>query len=94
VLVTDYFFFSVLNETPNRIAALRMRSGVRFMIRAASSNDFDALASSITRRSCAKDQALRAIVESSFEDKAASGVCSLTALLGDRTRAIARRFYR
>jgi len=40
VLVADYFFFSVLNETPNRNATLRMRSGVRFMIRAASSKDF------------------------------------------------------
>jgi hypothetical protein len=58
VLVADYFFFSVLNETPNRIATLRMRSGLRFMIRAASSRDFDALASSITRRSFAKDHDL------------------------------------
>jgi hypothetical protein len=53
ILVEDYFFFSVLNETPSRIATLRMRSGLRFMIRAASSKDFDALASSITRRSFA-----------------------------------------
>jgi hypothetical protein len=30
-------------------------------------------------------------VARSFEDKAVSGVCSLTALLGDRTRAIARQ---
>jgi hypothetical protein len=58
VLVADYFFFSVLNETPSRIATLRMRSGLRFMIRAASSRDFDALASSITRRSFAKDHDL------------------------------------
>src|SRR5438105_15176218 len=72
VLVADYFFFSVLNETPNRIATLRMRSGVRFMIRAASSKDFDALASSITRRSCAKDQDLPAIGEVLLiKDKAA-----------------------
>ena len=58
-----HFFFlgAVLNETPNRIETLRMRSGVRFMIRAASSNDFDALASSITRRSSANDNDLRAI---------------------------------
>jgi hypothetical protein len=56
--VAHYFFFSVLNETPNRIATLRMRSGLRFMIRAASSRDFDALASSITRRSFAKDHDL------------------------------------
>jgi hypothetical protein len=34
-----FVFFSDLNETPNRIATLRMRSGVRSMIRAASSND-------------------------------------------------------
>jgi hypothetical protein len=48
----DYFFFSVLNETPSRIA-LRIRSGVGFMMRALSSRDFGALASSITRRSLA-----------------------------------------
>jgi len=30
VLVTDYFFFSALNEMPNHIATLRMRSGLRF----------------------------------------------------------------
>src|SRR2546427_10170337 len=55
-----HFFFlrAVLNETPSRIATLRMRSGVRFMIRAASSKDFDALASSITRRSSANDHDL------------------------------------
>jgi hypothetical protein len=49
-----------------------MRSGVRFMIRAASSKDFDALASSITRRSSAKDQDLPAIGEALLsKDKAA-----------------------
>src|SRR5215213_8044996 len=47
------------NETPKRLATWRMRSGVRFMMRAASSNDFDAFASSITRRSSAYDQDLR-----------------------------------
>jgi hypothetical protein len=82
-----------------RLVALQlceMRSGVRFMIRAASCRDFDALASSITQRSSAKDQDSLASHRRrvSFEDKAASGVCSLTALLGDRTRAIARQFYR
>jgi hypothetical protein len=72
VLVADYVFFSVLNETPNRIATLRMRSGVRFMIRAASSKDFDALASSITRRSSANDHDLPAIGEAFLsKDKAA-----------------------
>jgi hypothetical protein len=40
VLVADYFFSSDLNETPNRIATLRMRLGLRCMIRAASSKDF------------------------------------------------------
>jgi hypothetical protein len=40
------------------------------MIRAASSNDFDALASSITRRSSANDQD-PAIRKELFEDKAA-----------------------
>ena len=54
-------FPSDLNEIPNRIATLRMRSGVRFMMRAVCSKDFDALASSITRRSSAKDQDLPAI---------------------------------
>ena len=86
VLVSGYFFLgSGLNETPNRIETLRMRSGVRFMIRAASSNDFDALASSITRRSSANDQDL-AIRKALLEDKAASAVYSLAALLWDRTR--------
>src|SRR5207249_9700280 len=67
-----FVFLSDLNETPNRIATLRMRSGVRFMVRAASSNDFDALASSITRRSSAKDQDLPAIGEALLiKDKAA-----------------------
>jgi hypothetical protein len=68
-----YFFLtSDLNETPNRIATLRMRSGVRFMIRAASTKDFDALASSIRRRSSAKDQDLPAIGEAlRTKDKAA-----------------------
>jgi hypothetical protein len=33
VLVADYFFFSVLNETPSRFATLRMRSGLRFRTR-------------------------------------------------------------
>jgi hypothetical protein len=61
-----------LNEMPNRIATLRMRSGLRFMIRAASSKDFDALASSITRRSFANDQDLPAIGEALLsKDKAA-----------------------
>jgi hypothetical protein len=58
LVVADYFFFSVLNETPSRIATLRMRSGLRFMTRAASSRDFAALESSITRRSFAKDHDL------------------------------------
>jgi len=72
VLVADYFFFSVLNETPSRTATLRMRSGVRFMIRAGSSKDFDALASSITRRSSANDHDLRTIGEALLsKDKAA-----------------------
>jgi hypothetical protein len=72
VVGAHYFFLtSALNETPNRIATLRMRSGVRFMIRAASSKDFDALASSITRRSSAKDH-LPAIGEALLiKDKAA-----------------------
>ena len=70
----SYFFLVVaLNDTPNRIETLRMRSGVRFMIRAASSNDFDALASWITRRSCANDQD-RAIRKALLEDKAAQRV--------------------
>ena len=47
MLVADYFFFSVLNETASRIATLRMRSGLRFMTRAASSRDFAALESSL-----------------------------------------------
>jgi hypothetical protein len=55
VNVFYFFLTAALNETPNRTETLRMRSGVRFMIRAASSRDFDALASSITRRSSAKD---------------------------------------
>jgi hypothetical protein len=55
----NYFFLvMVLNETPNRIETLRIRSGVRFMIRAASSSDTFALASSMTRRSSANDQDL------------------------------------
>jgi len=53
-----FFVLVALNEMPNRIETLRIRSGVRFMIRATSSNDFDALASSITRRSSANDQDL------------------------------------
>jgi hypothetical protein len=48
---TTPVFPVALNETPNRLETWRMRSGVRFMMRAASSNDFDAFASSITRRS-------------------------------------------
>jgi hypothetical protein len=40
-----FFAVAALNETPNRIETLRIRSGLRFMIRAASSKDFDALAS-------------------------------------------------
>jgi hypothetical protein len=69
----NYFFLVVvLNETPRRIAILRMRSGVRFMIPAASSSDTFALASSITRRSSAKDQDLPAICEALLsKDKAA-----------------------
>jgi hypothetical protein len=47
-----FVFVLLLNETPSRIDTLRMRSGVRFMILAASSNDLIALASH-TRRSCA-----------------------------------------
>ncbi len=67
-----FFLVVVSNETPNRIETLRMRSGVRFMILAASSNDFDALASSITRRSSANDHDLRAIGEALLsKDKAA-----------------------
>src|SRR6266481_2441083 len=54
----DVFFARDLNETPNRTDTLRMRSGVRSMMRAASSSDFFALASSTTRRSSAKDQDL------------------------------------
>jgi hypothetical protein len=39
---TNYFFLvAVLNDKPYRIETLRMRSGVRFMIRAASSNDLE-----------------------------------------------------
>jgi hypothetical protein len=57
---------------PNRIETLRIRSGVRFIIRAASSSDTFALASSITRRSSAKDQDLPAICETLLsKDKAA-----------------------
>ena len=58
-----FFAVAALNETPNRIETVRIRSGLRFMIRAASSKDFDALASSITRRSSANDHDLRAIGE-------------------------------
>src|SRR5947207_6098734 len=59
LLRADYFFLGVLlNETPIRIETLRMRSGVRFMIRAASSNDFEDFASSMTRRSSANDHDL------------------------------------
>jgi len=56
-----YFFVLVaLNDTPKRNEALRMRSGVRSIMRAASSSDFFALASSITRRLWANDQDLSA----------------------------------
>jgi hypothetical protein len=57
-MVRYFVFVLLLNETPSRIETLRMRSGVRFMILAASSNDLDALASSITRRSRANVQDL------------------------------------
>jgi hypothetical protein len=86
-----FFFAGGLNETPNRIETLRMRSGVHFMIRAAVSNDFEALASSITRRSSANDHDLRAIGEAFLSKDKAAGVSSLAASPGDRTRAIARR---
>ena len=56
---------------PNRIATLRMRSGVRFMILAVSSKDFDALASSITRRSLRKTKTCQPSVKRSYKDKAA-----------------------
>jgi hypothetical protein len=73
-----FVFVSALNLTPNRIATLRMRSGVRSMIRAASSNDVFALASSITRRLCANDQDLRATVVRSWRDQTRQPKCSLT----------------
>jgi hypothetical protein len=47
-----------LTETPSRIATLRIRSGVRFIVFAISSSVLEALASSMTRRSCLNDQPL------------------------------------
>jgi hypothetical protein len=52
-------FTRLLNEMPNRIDLVRMRSGVRFMMRAISSSDFAALTSSIRRRSSANVHDLR-----------------------------------
>lgn len=52
-------FTRLLNEIPSRIDLFRMRSGVRFMMRAMSSSDFAALTSSMTRRSSANDHDLR-----------------------------------
>jgi hypothetical protein len=55
-----------LNETPNRIDLFRMRSGVRFMMRATSSSGFADLASSTTRRSSANDHDLRFFNDAPF----------------------------
>jgi hypothetical protein len=52
-------FTLLLNEIPSRNDLCRMRSGVRFMMRAISSSDFAAFTSSITRRSSANDHDLR-----------------------------------
>ena len=59
LFTTTPVFPFALNEMPNRLETWRMRAGVRFIMRAASSSDFDAFASSITRRSSAYDQDLR-----------------------------------
>jgi hypothetical protein len=54
-----YFFGALdLTETPSRIATLRIRSGARFIVFAISSSVLEALASSVTRRSCLNDQPL------------------------------------
>jgi len=57
---TGAYFFGALDltETQRRIATLRIRSGVRFIVFAISSSVLEALASSVTRRSCLNDQPL------------------------------------
>jgi hypothetical protein len=58
---TGAYFFGALDltETPSRIAALRIRSGVRFIAFAICSSVLEARASAITRRSSLNDQPFR-----------------------------------
>ena len=79
---TDAYFFGALDltETPRRIAALRIRSGVRFMTFAISSSVLEALASSITRRSSLNDQRLRIARDLALKTKPPSEYVRLTAL--------------
>jgi hypothetical protein len=68
-----YFFGALdLTETPSRIATLRIRSGVRFIVFAISSSVLEALASSMTRRSCLNDQPLGISVQFVLKNKAAT----------------------
>jgi hypothetical protein len=75
-----YFFSSLdLKEMPSRIAIFLTDSGFRPVAFAASSNDFEARASSIKKRCSANDQPdFRTIPEMNFviRSKPPSGVCS------------------
>jgi hypothetical protein len=77
--VAPIYFFAAsdLNEIPRRNAAFFMASGDRPVILATCSNDVEARASSISRRSSLNDQRdLRTIMNLLFRTNPPSGVCS------------------